>query len=234
MIDLYYWPTPNGWKVTIALEEMGLPYEIIPLDITRGAQLAPEYVALNPNHRMPAIVDRDPIGGGEPIAVWESGAILMYLAEKSGTLGGTTARERYDVLQWVFWQMSALGPMLGQLHHFAKYAPEKVPYAIDRYQKESDRLYGVLDRGLAAREYLAGSYSVADIASYAWARGHKSRDIDITQFPNVKAWLDRVGARPAVTRGMTVGKHMERDLDEGAKQILFGQTSQTARTQKTG
>lgn len=232
MIDLFYWPTPNGWKVSIALEELGLPYTVRPVDITRGAQLEPEFLALNPNHRMPAIVDHAPADGGAPITVFESGAILVYLANKVGRLGGATPRERIEILEWVFWQMAGLGPMLGQLRHFKAYAPEPIPYAIERYQNEADRLFGVIDRQLTAtgREYLAGEYSIADIASYPWARGHKVYGIDLTRFPAVAAWIERIKARPAVVRGMAVGRELVRkELDEQAKKVLFGQTADTAK-----
>jgi GST-like protein len=232
MIDLFYWPTPNGWKVSIALEELELSYTLRPVDITRGAQLTPEFLALNPNHRMPAIVDHAPADGGSPITVFESGAILVYLAEKSGRLGGRTPRERIEILEWVFWQMSGLGPMLGQLRHFKAYAPEPIPYAIERYQNEADRLFGVIDRQLTAtgREYLAGEYSIADIASYPWARGHKVYGIDLTRFPAVAAWIERIKARPAAQRGMALGRQLvRRELDEQAKKVLFGQTADTAK-----
>lgn len=231
MIDVYYWPTPNGWKVTIALEELGLPYTIRPLDITRGAQLEPEFLALNPNHRMPAIVDHAPAGGGAPLPVWESGAILLYLAEKAGRLVGTSGRERVEVLEWLFWQVSSLGPMLGQLWHFRNYAPEPLPYAIARYTKEMDRLFGVLERRLAepGRTFLAGDYSIADVASFPWARGYEAHGVEIARFPHVRAWVERIAARPAVARGLAVGRELARPLDAQAKEVLFGQTSLTAK-----
>ena len=226
MIDLYYWPTPNGWKITIMLEECGLPYTMKPIDIGRGAQFAPEFLEISPNNRMPAIVDHDPLGGGAPLSLFESGAILEYLAEKTGRFLPSSTREKYSVLQWLYWQMGGLGPMAGQWNHFANYAPEKIPYAIDRYTKELDRLYGVMDRELSVRAFLGSAdFSIADIAAWSWALP-KRQDIDLAKFPKVKAWYELIGARPAVQKGKNVGSELSRPLDEASKKILFGQTSE--------
>jgi GST-like protein len=227
MIDVHYWPTPNGWKVTIALEEMGLPYRIIPVNIGRGAQFEPSFLAISPNNRMPAIVDPEPGDGGAPISVFESGAILVYLGEKTGQFLPKDARGRAEVLQWLMWQMGGLGPMLGQAHHFRNYAPEKIRYGIDRYTNEANRLYGVMDRRLADREFLAGAYSIADMACWPWIVPHKNQGQDLDEFPNLKRWFETLRARPAVQRGFAVGKELrvETGPDDQAKQILFGQTA---------
>ncbi|GAB4216544.1 MAG: glutathione S-transferase N-terminal domain-containing protein [Sandaracinaceae bacterium] len=227
MIDVYYWPTPNGWKITIALEELELPYRVVPVDITRGAQHAAEFVRISPNRRMPAIVDHAPLGGGEPIAIFESGAILPYLAEKTGRLMPADPRGKYEVLQWVAWQVAGLGPMAGQLHHFQSYAPEKIPYAIDRYRNEVNRLYGVLDQALRGRDFLAGSYSIADIACYPWILP-EAHGQDLAAFPDLARWYHALRARPAVQRGRKVGAELARPLDEEAKKVLFGQTAASA------
>ena len=223
MIDLHYWPTPNGWKITIALEEMGLPYRVIPVNIGRGEQFKPEFLAIAPNNRMPAIVDDDPPGGGAPIAVFESGAILLYLAEKTRSFIPDDLRGRTAVHEWLMWQMGGLGPMLGQANHFAAYAPEKIPYAIERYMKESERLFGVLERRLADRDYLAGEYSIADMAAVPWARAHERLKLDVTGFPKALAWIARVSERPAVQRGLKVAAEMGAPMDDEAKKVLFGQ-----------
>lgn len=225
-IDLYFWPTPNGHKISIALEELELPYVVHPVDIARGDQFKPDFLAISPNNKMPAIVDPDG-PDGEPVSIFESGAILLYLARKTGELRGKGKRARILVEQWLFWQVAGLGPMAGQAHHFRNYAPEKIPYAIDRYTNEVARLYGVLDRQLQDRPYIAGKYSIADIASYPWARLWDRQGQDIDKFQNVKAWLDRVGQRPAVVRGMEAGKELAAkavDLatDKDAQRILFG------------
>ncbi len=204
MIDLYYWPTPNGWKISIALEEMGLGYRVKPVNIGRGEQFAPEFLALSPNGRMPAIVDDEPAGGGEPLAIFESGAILVYLAEKTGRFLPADVRGRSDVLQWLFWQMGGLGPMLGQHGHFRLYAPEQIPYAIERYEREARRLYGVLERQLEAREHICGDYSIADMACWPWVLTHKAQGIDLAGFPNVARWYDALKQRPALRRGYKV------------------------------
>ncbi|MCB1956268.1 MAG: glutathione S-transferase N-terminal domain-containing protein [Rhodocyclaceae bacterium] len=204
MIVLYTWRTPNGRKVSILLEELGLPYEVRPIDITQRAQFAPEFLALNPNAKIPVIVD--PEGpDGRPIVVFESGAILIYLAEKAGRLLPRDVRSRTEVMQWLMFQMGGIGPMLGQAHHFLKFAPEPVPYAAERYRNEARRLYGVLERHLDSRDWVAGDdYSIADIAIYPWIARHEWQQIDLADFPVVRAWFERVGARPAVQRGMGV------------------------------
>jgi GST-like protein len=223
-IELHYWPTPNGWKIAIALEEMGLPYETRYVDIGKGEQFDPAFLAIAPNNRMPAIVD--PEGpDGRPISVFESGAILQYLGRKTGRFHGATERERVEVEQWLMWQMGGVGPMAGQAHHFLQYAPEKIPYAMDRYRNEVNRLYGVLNRRLADRDYVAGAYSIADMAIWPWASLWENQEQDIAQFPHMAAWLDRIGARPAVQAGRALGQERRRSVatDEEAKKILFGQ-----------
>lgn len=206
MITLYTWTTPNGRKVSIALEELGLPYEVRPVDITRNEQFAPEFLALNPNHRIPVIVDSDGPDGA-PITVIESGAILLYLAEKTGRLLPTDARGRSEAIQWMMFQMGSVGPMLGQAHHFLRFAPEVVPYAVTRYSKETARIYGVLNTRLTGRDWLAGAeYSVADIATFPWIARHDWQGIDLASFPEVQRWYNAIAARPAVARGMEVGK----------------------------
>ncbi|UQA62185.1 glutathione S-transferase N-terminal domain-containing protein [Polyangium aurulentum] len=230
MIDLHYWPTPNGHKVSIMLEELGVPYKVIPVNIGRGDQFKPEFLAISPNNRMPAIVDHEPVGGGAPISIFESGAILLYLAEKTGKFLPQETRAKYEVVQWLMWQMGGLGPMSGQAGHFLNYAPEKIQYGIDRYTKEVNRLYGVMDKRLADREYLAGEYSIADMASWPWVRPSAFQQ-DIEQFPHLKRWLEAVGARPAVQRGKDVGKDWRNNqpMDDEAKKLLFGQTAQSVK-----
>ena len=203
MIDLYTWPTPNGHKIHIMLEECGLPYRAIPVNIGAGDQFAPEFLAISPNNKIPAIVDPDG-PGGKRFALFESGAILIYLGEKTGRFIPKDPATRYVALQWLMFQMGGLGPMLGQTHHFLRAAPEPVPYAIKRYKDETRRLYGVLDKRLAEAEHLAGEYSIADIASYPWVARHEWHQIELGDFPNVKRWYDAIGARPAVQRGMKV------------------------------
>jgi GSH-dependent disulfide-bond oxidoreductase len=226
VIDLYYWPTPNGWKITIMLEETGLPHRIVPVNIGRGEQFEPTFLAISPNNRMPAIVDDDPIGGGAPLSVFESGAILLYLAEKTEAFIPKDARGRYEVTQWVMWQMGGLGPMAGQAHHFRGYAEEKIPYAIDRYTKEVNRLYGVMNQRLADRPYLAGDYSIADMAAWPWVVPYERQGQSLDDFPHLKRWFEVVGARPAVQRGFAVGSELRAPkLDDEAKKILFGQTA---------
>ncbi len=200
-IQLYYFPTPNGHKITIALEEMNLPYEITVVDILKGDQFKPEFLAISPNNKMPAIVDPNGVDG-QPISVFESGAILQYLGRKTGLFYPTAERERIEVEQWLMWQMGGFGPMLGQNHHFVQYAPERIPYAIDRYVSESRRLYTVLDQRLADRDYVAGEYSIADMAIIGWALGWKQQQIDIDALPNAKAYIERVSSRPAVQRAL--------------------------------
>jgi GST-like protein len=230
MIDLHYWPTPNGWKVSIMLEETGLPYRMIPVNIGRGEQFQPEFLAISPNNRMPAIVDDAPLGGGAPLSVFESGAILLYLAEKSGQFLPADLRGRYEVTQWLMWQMGGLGPMAGQAHHFRQYAPEKIQYGIDRYTKEVNRLYGVMNKRLADRPYLAGDYSIADMAAWPWVVPFKNQGQDLADFPHLQRWFEAVGARPGVQRGFAVGQELRSTapMDEEAKKVLFGQTAKTA------
>ncbi|GGG26033.1 glutathione S-transferase N-terminal domain-containing protein [Chelatococcus composti] len=225
-IDLYYWPTPNGWKISIMLEECGLPYTVHPVNIGKGDQFKPEFLAISPNNKMPAIVD--PEGpDGEPISVFESGAILQYLGRKTGKFYPTDERKRVEVEQWLFWQMAGLGPMAGQTHHFRIYAPEKIPYAIERYTNETNRLYGVMNKRLADREFLAGEYSIADIACVGWVKLWDRQGQDITEFPHLKRWLDTVLARPAVQRGLAVNSEdrgkVDLAKDKEAQAILFGQ-----------
>ena len=202
MIDLYTWAAPNGHKVQILVEELGIPYRVKPINITTGAQHEPSYRAINPNGKIPSIVDHDPPGGGEPLAVFETGAIMVYLAEKEGRFMPSAPRERSEVLQWLFWQVGGLGPMMGQAQHFHRYAPESVPYAETRYQNESKRLLKVLDDRLQGREFICGDYSIADMACFPWVRIHKLTGVALDDFPNVVAWYGRVRARPAVGRGL--------------------------------
>ena len=203
MIELHTWSTPNGRKVSVMLEEVGLPYSVHPVNITKDEQFRPEFLAISPNNRIPAIVDPDG-PGGKRLSLFESGAILIYLAEKTGKLIPKDAGARYTALQWLMWQMGGLGPMLGQTHHFLRAAPEQVPYAINRYKTETRRLYGVLDKRLGEAEYLAGEYSIADVASYPWVARHEWHQVELADFPNVRRWYDAIGARPAVERGMKV------------------------------
>jgi GSH-dependent disulfide-bond oxidoreductase len=231
MIELYYWPTPNGHKITMFLEEAALPYEIKPINIGKGEQFAPDFLKFSPNNRMPAIIDRDPADGGEPVTVFESGAILLYLADKTGRFIGDGARRRITVTEWLMWQMGGLGPMLGQNHHFSGYAPEKIPYAINRYVNETNRLYGVLDRQLAGRDYIADDYSIADMACYPWIVPYERQGQKLEDFPNLKAWFQRVRDRPATqrayARGDTVRPPEQATMTEEAKKVLFGQTATT-------
>lgn len=228
MIDLYYWPTPNGHKITIFLEETGLAYRIKPVDISKGDQFKPDFLAISPNNRMPAIVDREPADGGAAVTLFESGAILLYLAEKTGRLLPTDIHGRARVLQWLFWQVGGLGPMAGQNHHFAKYAPAKIPYAMERYRNETGRLYGVMDGQLAKTPYLAGDYSIADIAAYPWIVPYEDQGQDLHDFPHLKRWFDAIRARPAVIRAYAAGAPYERarlDFTALEREILFGQTA---------
>ena len=224
-IELHAWPTPNGYKISIALEELGMPYTVVPVDIGRGDQFKPEFLKLSPNNRMPAIVDPDG-PGGKPISLFESGAILIYLADKAGRLLPEDPHGRYTAIQWLMWQMGGFGPMLGQAHHFRLYAPEKIPYAIDRYTNEARRLYGVLDRRLGEAEYLAGEYSIADIAAFPWSRGAERQGVDLAEFPNFRRWFEAINARPAVQKGLELLKDHVRTgpMDEKQKDILFGKT----------
>jgi GSH-dependent disulfide-bond oxidoreductase len=227
MIDLYYWTTPNGHKITIFLEEAGLPYRITPVNISKGDQFKPEFLAISPNNRIPAIVDQAPKDGGKQISVFESGAILLYLAEKTGKFIGTDLRHKVEDFQWLFWQMGGLGPMAGQNHHFSQYAPEKIPYAIDRYAKETNRLYGVLNKRLADREFVTGKYSIADMAAYPWTVPHERQGQKLEDFPHLKRWFESIKARPAVVRAYEKAKEINTQptVSEESKRILFGQTA---------
>ena len=231
MIDLHYWPTPNGHKITIFLEETGTPYRIVPVNIGAGEQFQPDFLKISPNNRMPAIVDTEPANGKEPVAVFESGAILLYLAEKTGKFLSRDLRERFDALQWLFWQMGGLGPMAGQNHHFSQYAPEKLPYAIDRYVNETSRLYAVLDNRLADREFVACDYSIADMAAYPWIVPYERQKQNLDDFPNLKRWFEAIRARPAVVRAYEKGKALSAKpvVDEESRKILFGQSAKTVR-----
>jgi GST-like protein len=227
MIELSYWPTPNGHKITIFLEETGTPYSIKPVNISKGEQFAPDFLAIAPNNRIPAILDTAPADGGAPISVFESGAILNYLAEKTGQFLPPDIRGRTEAMQWLFWQMAGLGPMAGQNHHFVQYAPEKIPYAMERYVKETNRLYGVLNKRLADREFIAGDYSIADMASYPWTVGHERQQQNLDDFPHLKRWFNTIAARPAVQRAYALGKQINTQptVSEESKSILFGQTA---------
>jgi len=231
MIDLHYWPTPNGHKITIFLEESATPYRLVPVNIGAGEQFRPEFLAISPNNRMPAMVDHAPVDGGPPVAVFESGAILVYLAEKTHQFLPDELRGRFEVLQWLFWQMGGLGPMAGQNHHFTQYAQEKLPYAIDRYVNETARLYAVLDNQLASREFVAGNYSIADMAAYPWIVPHQRQQQDLNDFPHIKRWFEAVQARPAVIRAYEKGKaiNTKPTIDEQSRKILFGQNAATVR-----
>jgi GSH-dependent disulfide-bond oxidoreductase len=227
MIDLYYWTTPNGHKITMFLEEAGTPYRIVPVPIDKGAQFEPGFLAISPNNRIPAIVDTAPADGGAPLAVFESGAILVYLAEKSGQLLPRELRGRIEVMQWLFWQMAGLGPMAGQNHHFSRYAPEKIPYAIERYVKETNRLYGVLNKRLADRAFIAGDYSIADIACYPWVVPHADQGQDLARFPHLERWFEAIRARPATMRAYekAAGVNTTPTVPEESRRVLFGQTA---------
>ena len=223
MIDLYYWPTPNGHKITIFLEETGLEYRVVPINIRKGEQFAPEFLEISPNNRMPAIVDSDG-PGGKPYSLFESGAILLYLAEKIGKLMPTEMGARYRVVEWLMFQMANVGPMLGQAGHFRNAAPEKIPYAIERYTNESRRLFNVLDKRLAANPYLAGDYSIADIATYPWVvAALKAQPEQLDTRPHLKRWIDALAARPAVQKGMAVmADQPQKPLTEEERAILYG------------
>ncbi|MEA5517046.1 glutathione binding-like protein [Nodularia sp. UHCC 0506] len=227
MIELYYWTTPNGHKITMFLEEVGLPYTIIPVNIGTGEQFQPEFLQISPNNRIPAIVDHEPVTQNGSISVFESGAILLYLAEKTGKLLPENLRDRVEVLQWLFWQMGGLGPMAGQNHHFSKYAPEKIEYAINRYVKETGRLYAVLNQRLADREFVAGDYSIADIAAYPWIVPHESQSQKLEDFPHVQKWFKTIQARPATIRAYAKAeafKNQELDIEK-SRDLLFNQSA---------
>ncbi|MBW4524627.1 MAG: glutathione S-transferase N-terminal domain-containing protein [Phormidium tanganyikae FI6-MK23] len=239
MIDLYYWTTPNGHKITMFLEEVELPYNLVPINIGKGEQFQPEFLKIAPNNRIPAIVDRDPTGGGDPISVFESGAILLYLAEKTGQLIPSDLRGRTEVLQWLFWQMGGLGPMAGQNHHFSQYAPEKIPYAIDRYVNETGRLYAVMNKRLsepvpgskAVREFMAGEYSIADIASYPWIVPYERQGQNLEDFPNLKRWFEAIQTRPATIRAYEKAEAFkaEQISPDQARELLFNQSAGTVK-----
>jgi len=230
VIDLYYWTTPNGHKITIFLEEIGLPYRIVPVNISRGDQFKPEFLRISPNNRIPAIVDDAPAVGGRLVSVFESGAILQCLAEKTGKFLPKDLHGRVEVIQWLFWQMGGLGPMAGQNHHFNQYAPQKIPYAIERYVNETNRLYSVLDKRLADREFVAGDYSIADMASYPWVVPYERQGQKLDDFPNLKRWFETIRARPAMVRAYELAKkiNVRPTVSEESKSILFGQTAATA------
>ncbi|HEY4345719.1 MAG TPA: glutathione binding-like protein [Parvibaculum sp.] len=228
MIELYYWPTPNGHKITMFLEEAGLDYRIHPVDISAGDQFKPEFLAFSPNNRMPAIMDTAPADGGEPISVFESGAILLYLAEKTGRFLPKEVRAKNIVNEWLFWQVGGLGPMAGQNHHFGLYAPEKIPYAINRYVNETNRLYGVLDRRLAKGVFIAGDdYTIADMAAYPWIVPWKRQQQNLDDFPHLKRWFDAVAARPGTVAAYAKGEPFSSrpTVTEAGKALLFGQTA---------
>ncbi len=232
MIDLYYWTTPNGHKVTIFLEETGTPYKIIPVNISKGEQFTPEFLAVAPNNRIPALVDHAPKGGGAALSVFESGAMLLYLAEKTGRFLPADLHGRYDVIQWLFWQMAGLGPMAGQNHHFNAYAQEKIPYAITRYVNETGRLYGVLNKRLADRRFVGGEYSIADMACYPWIVLHERQSQKLEDFPHLKRWFETIRERPAVKRAYERGKKINTQPSlstEESRKILFGQNANTVR-----
>ena len=231
MIDLYYWTTPNGHKITVFLEEAGLDYRLVPVNISQGDQFKPEFLKIAPNNRIPAIVDNDPADGGAPVSLFESGAILLYLAEKIGRFIPSSLRGRAEVLQWLFWQMGGLGPMAGQNHHFALYAPEKIPYAIERYVKETSRLYAVLDKRLADRDFVAGDYSIADMAAYPWVVPWERQGQKLEDYPHLKRWFDTIAARPAVIRAYARADEVntQKIMTEEAKKLLFGQGAETVR-----
>ena len=233
MIDLYYWPTPNGHKITMFLEESGLAYRIKTVNISRGEQFEPNFLKIAPNNRMPAIVDHKPVDGGAPLSLFESGAILLYLAEKTGQFLSSELRARQMCLQWLFWQMGGLGPMAGQNHHFVQYAPERIAYAMERYVNETARLYGVLNKHLAdGRQYVAGDdYSIADMAIYPWIVPHERQKQSLDDFPALARWFNQVASRAATVRAYEVGKTVSTKptVDEEAKKILFGQNASTVR-----
>lgn len=223
MIDVYYWPTGNGKKVTIMLEECGLEYRVIPVNIGKGDQFQPDFLRISPNNKMPAIVDHD--AGDGPLALFESGAILEYLADRTGRFLPRDTRGRFQVLQWLYWQVGGLGPMAGQAHHFLRYAPQKIEYAMDRFRKETARLYQVMDRQLAEHDYLAGEYSIADMATWPWVFRHDWQEQDLNDFPHLQRWFETIAARPAVVRGAAVGREWmdySRDMSDDDKKRLFG------------
>ena len=226
-IQLYYWSTPNGHKITIFLEEAEVDYQIHPVDIAKGEQFESEFLKISPNNRIPAIIDTAPADGGEPISVFESGAILQYLAEKTGKFLPNNLRSRIVATEWLFWQVGGLGPMAGQNHHFNRYAPEKIPYAIDRYVNETNRLYGVLNEQLAEQDYIAGSYSIADMACYPWIVPYATQQQNLDDFPHLQRWFDAIASRPAVIKAYEKGQAVasQPTITEESKKILFGQSA---------
>jgi len=235
MIDLYYWPTPNGHKITMFLEEAELAYRIIPVNIGKGDQFHSEFLKISPNNKMPAIVDHEPPEGARrPFSLFESGAILLYLAERTGRFLPQDTTGRYEVIEWLFWQVAGLGPMAGQNHHFVQYAPEKISYTIERYVNETTRLYAVLDRQLAGRDFIAGTYSIADIACYPWIVPHKRQQQELEDFPHLERWFESIRARPATVRAYEAGKQisMQPLIDESSRKLLFGQSAKTVREEK--
>jgi len=231
MIDYYYWPSPNGHKITMFLEEAGVPYNIIPVNLGKGDQFKPEFLAISPNNRMPAIVDHNPVGWPKPISIFESGAILMYLADKTGKFLPKELGPRVEVMEWLFWQIGGLGPMAGQNHHFSKYTPEPIPYAITRFVNETARLYAVLNKRLADREFVAGDYSIADMASYPWIVPYALQGQNLDDFPHLKRWFEAIKARPGTIRAYAQGPKVNppAELSEEAKKLLFSQTAATVR-----
>jgi len=229
MIDLHYWPTPNGHKITMFLEEAEIPYSIMTVNIGTGEQFTPQFLAISPNNRIPAIVDHAPLERGSAISIFESGAILLYLADKSERFIPSDARGRVEVLQWLFWQVGGLGPMAGQNHYFNRYAPEKIPYAIERYVKETNRLYGVLNKRLADREFLAGAYSIADMASYPWIVPYELQGQNLNDFPHLKRWFEAIKGRAATVRAYERGAAFSSNalMSEEARKVLFGQSAQS-------
>lgn len=234
MIDVYYWATPNGHKITLFLEEAGLQYNIIPVNIGKGEQFTPEFLQISPNNRIPAIVDNAPSDNGKPIAIFESGAILQYLAEKVSKFLPQNIRGRYEALEWLYWQVSGLGPMAGQNHHFSNYATEKIPYAIERYVKETARLYAVLNKRLADREFIANVYTIADMACYPWIAMHENQKQNLNDFPHLKRWFELIQNRPATKRAYALADKINDQplMTEEAKKILFGQDANTVHDDK--
>ena len=231
MIDLYYWTAPNGHKITLFLEETGLPHRIVPANIGKGEQFAVDFLKIAPKNRIPAILDHQPADGGVPQALFESGAILLYLADKTGQFIAPDLRGRNETIQWLFWQMAGLGPMAGQNHHFTQYAPQPIPYAIERYVKETARLYAVLDKHLAGREFIASNYSIADMACYPWIVPHQKQGQNLDDFPELKRWFESIRERPATQRAYALAKQINPApvVTEDAKRVLFGQDAGTVR-----
>lgn len=231
MIDLYYWTTPNGHKILIFLEEAGVPHRILPVNISKGEQFEPDFLRIAPNNRIPAIVDTAPTDRGAPISIFESGAILQYLAEKTGKFLPTDVRGRLEVMHWLFWQVGGLGPMAGQNHHFVQYAPARIPYAMERYVNETNRLYGVLNKRLANRNYIAGDYSIADMAAYPWIVPYKRQQQNLSEFPHLKRWFGTIRARPAVKRAYERAREINKRpvVSDKSKAVLFGQTASCIR-----